>query len=72
MRTTKEISDKLKDTEVEISRISDIIKNDESERNKPFIYKNGCRSDSVEITHGFVLTKCIAEKGILKWVLKSN
>lgn len=72
MRTTKEISDRLKSTEAEISRISDIIKNDENEINKPFIYKNGCRSDSTEITHDFMLRKCIAEKGVLKWVLNSN
>lgn len=44
MRTTKEISDRLKSTEAEISRISDMIKNDENEINKPFIYKDDIKT----------------------------
>lgn len=72
MRTTKEISDKLKEIKQEISRISDIIGNDETEKDKPALYESGKRSDYPEVTNGFVLFKCIAEKRILQWVLKSN
>ena len=72
MRTTKEISDRLEETKEEISRISDIIRNDETEKDKPTIYKNGRRSDYPEITNNFVLSKYVAEKLILQWVLKCN
>ena len=72
MRTTKEISDRLKETKEEIGRISEIIRNDETEKDKPTLYKNGNRSNFPDVTNNFVLSKCIAEKRILQWVLKCN
>lgn len=72
MRTTKEISDSLKETEEEIKRISVLISSNDKERTEPLLYKNNKRSEVPEVTNDWYLINLISKRATLKWVLNSN
>ena len=68
MRTTIEIKEKLERTEAEIQRITDLLSiHEESEK---FILRDGTLHP--EWTFNDALNIYVADKLLLKWVLKSN
>lgn len=71
MRTTKEISDKLKWVEKEINRVSNFIEKSDSPNilKDRFVYSNGSACEHQSITFDFMLTKLVAQEEILKWTL---
>jgi hypothetical protein len=69
MKTTTDISKKLKMVELEINRISNLIDNGKNE-NEPFIFSSGKIFENRSMKDELISN--IAQKFILEWVLNKN
>ena len=71
MRTTKEIYDKLINVESELKRMNTLYFDMPDAENKPLVLKSGEVATN-GTTNGEYLTRLVAEKMLLFWVLNKN
>jgi hypothetical protein len=69
MKTEKEIKLNLEMVNAEITRISEIIENDENMSNEQYTYRNGQKFEEDDWTYNDVLNTYIGQRHILEWML---
>lgn len=72
MKSTAQISSKLKDILAELNYINDCIMNKGYKNEDRYVYPNGKKSDIETNTFDYQLTQLVAQKTLLYWVLDKN
>jgi hypothetical protein len=72
MKTTKQISERLKSILSEIEYINRVVGTDESKLEMQFVFSTGTVSKVPGNTFGTALSRLVTEKILLYWVLDKN